>query len=312
MVYEIKWTMDIFNFGRKKVLATLLTICCCLLMIIFPQTALFSARNAISLWLTDVLPALLPFFICANFLQNIDVTKHLSAGVFPFVMSVLSGYPMGSKIVGDLRRKNDISLKEAMRLMSFCNTSGPAFIIGAVGVGMLGTSVGGAIIAFSHYSGALINRFVYSKFIKAERYESVSITIGNTPIQEALTDAIQMSLKSLGIILAYIVIFMFATDMLEFLGILSFSDSDGMSALIKGIFEMTVGCEAVSEVADVTIGVKTVLCTFILSWGGLSIFGQTMSMLSGSGISAGYILLTKITHGLFSAGIAFVITLFML
>lgn len=66
-------------------------------MVIFPTIALYSARKGISLWISNVLPALLPFFICANFLQNIGVIRLFKSGVFPFAMSVLSGYPMGAK-----------------------------------------------------------------------------------------------------------------------------------------------------------------------------------------------------------------------
>ena len=304
--------MDFFNLESKKVLATVLTLSCCMLMIIFPQTALFSARNAISLWLTDVLPALLPFVICANFLQNMNVSGHFKAGAFPFAMSVLSGYPMGIKIIGDLRRREEISLNEAMRLMSFCNTSGPAFIVGAVGVGMLGSAGSGAVIACAHYGGALLNGMVYSRIIKSESFVTATGKVENRPIQDALTDAIHMSLKSLGIILAYIVIFMFTTDMLDFLGILSMVENDEIRFLIKGILEMTVGCEAIAASAGTAEDIKTVICAFILSWGGLSIFGQTMSMLSGTGVKAGFVLLTKLTHGLFSAAIAFAIALFVI
>ena len=117
------------------------------------------------MWMTDVLPALLPFFICANFLQNIGIMRYLKSGVFPFVMSVLSGYPMGAKIIGDLRRRGEISLSEAKRLVSFCSTSGPAFMMGAVGVGMLGSAVGGAVIAAAHYIGAAVNGILYTRVL---------------------------------------------------------------------------------------------------------------------------------------------------
>ena len=150
--------MGIFKFSRKKIiLAGVMTSACCVLMVVFPSIALCSARKGISLWLSNVLPALLPFFICANFLQDIGVIRIFRSGVFPFVMSVLSGYPMGAKIVGDLRRDGEISQREAMRLMSFCSTSGPAFMVGAVGAGMLGSGMLGGIIAAAHYAGAFLN-----------------------------------------------------------------------------------------------------------------------------------------------------------
>ena len=134
-------------------------------MVIFPDITMTSARKGISMWMTDVLPALLPFFICANFLQNIGIMRYLKSGVFPFVMSVLSGYPMGAKIIGDLRRRGEISLSEAKRLVSFCSTSGPAFMMGAVGVGMLGSAVGGAVIAAAHYIGAAVNGILYTRVL---------------------------------------------------------------------------------------------------------------------------------------------------
>lgn len=232
-------------------------------------------------------------------------------------MSVLSGYPMGAKIVGDLRRQGELSVGEAKRLMSFCNTSGPAFIMGAVGAGMLGTGISGTVIAAAHYSGALINGLLYSRiFPKTGERVSTGYEIRHdfreTGLQESFTDAILMSLKSLGIILAYIVMFMFITDLLHLSGILSLFESREMCALIKGVIEMTVGCGAVAECAETSMAVKCVLCSFIISWGGLSVMGQTMSMLSGSGISMGYILISKLTHGLFSACVAFMLTIFML
>lgn len=306
--------MDFFYFGRKRLMAAaVITLMCCALMVVFPTTALYSARKGISLWATDVLPALLPFFICANFLQNIGVMKCLKSGIFPFVMSVLSGYPMGAKIIGDLRRQNEISLDEGKRLMSFCNTSGPAFIVGAVGAGMLGSGLLGAVIACAHYIGAFLNGVVYSSILKYDNNNiSIPPVLKEKSMQESFTEAILMSLKSLGIILAYIVLFMFLTDLLHMGGVLSITQSSEVKALIKGIIEMTVGCGAAAECEGTADAVKCILCSFIISWGGLSVMGQTMSMLSGSGISFKYIFVSKLTHGLFSAAIAFLITLFML
>lgn len=314
--------MDIFCSDKKKIIiVALLTMICCILMVSFPSAALESARKAINLWMLDVLPALLPFFICAGFLQNIGIMRYLKPGVFPFAMSVLSGYPMGAGIIGNLMRNGDISRKEAARMMSYCSTSGPAFMIGAVGAGMLGSGQLGVVIAVSHYIGALINGAVYGRVlfdrnlgeIKNNQDVTDHICIGSqVSLQEALTDAILMSLKSLGIILSYIVLFMFITDILTMTGIFDAVDEPWIAVLLKGMIEMTVGCEAAAGCIGISEAVKCILCSFVISWGGLSVIGQTMSMLTGTGVSPGYILLTKLTHGLFSAAAAFVITYFVL
>lgn len=320
--------MDIFYSDKRKLMiAASLTMLCCILMVVFPSIVLDSARKAINLWMLDVLPALLPFFICAGFLQNMGAMKYLRSGIFPFAMSVLSGYPMGAGVIGGLRRNGDITLNEARQMLSYCSTSGPAFMIGAVGAGMLGSGYLGMVIALAHYSGALINGAVYRRVFSRKRSLSEKgkskdkrkpladehvCRSGMCTLQEAFTDAILMSLKSLGIVLAYIVMFMFITDILTIGGVFALVESPWIETLLKGMLEMTVGCEAAAGCIAVSDEMKCILCSFIISWGGLSVMGQTMSMLAGTGISMGYILLTKLTHGLFSAAVAFVITSFML
>ena len=303
--------MGIFKFSRKKIiLAGVMTSACCVLMVVFPSIALCSARKGISLWLSNVLPALLPFFICANFLQDIGVIRIFRSGVFPFVMSVLSGYPMGAKIVGDLRRDGEISQREAMRLMSFCSTSGPAFMVGAVGAGMLGSGMLGGIIAAAHYAGAFLNGLLYTRLLGRDDAPAGPLSCGVSEakgLQESFTDAILLSFRSLGIVLAYIVLFMFVTDFLHMCGGFSMIESMQLRVLAKGFFEMTVGCGAAAECAGAAEYVKCVMCAAIMSWGGLSVLGQTMSMLSGTGIPAGYLVISKITHSLFAAAAAFLI-----
>lgn len=314
--------MDIFYSGKKKMIAAaVLTVVCCILMVAFPQAALQSARKAINLWMLDVLPALLPFFICAGFLQNIGIMKHLRSGIFPFAMSVLSGYPMGAGIIGNLKRSGEITVDEAGRMLSYCSTSGPAFMIGAVGAGMLGSGTMGMVIALAHYSGALMNGMIYGGFsvrksdhknknsYAADEHICIS---GQRSLQEALTEAILMALKSMGIILAYIVMFMFITDIMTASGIFDPVKEPWAEALLKGVVEMTVGCEAAAGCIGVSEQMKCILCSFMISWGGMSAIGQTMSMLTGTGVSLGYVLLIKLTHGLFSAAVAFVITCFVL
>lgn len=308
--------MDIFKFNRKRILiAGLVTAACCILMVIFPTIALYSARKGISLWISNVLPALLPFFICANFLQNIGVIRFFKSGVFPFVMSVLSGYPMGAKIVGDLKRDGEISLREAKRLMSFCSTSGPAFMVGAVGAGMLGSGMLGGIIAVSHYAGAFLNGIMYTRILGKDSSADSSVLknfVSTRGIQESFTDAILMSFRSLGIVLAYIVLFMFITDLLHMCGGFSIMESPEMRAILKGFFEMTVGCGSVAEIISAADSTKCILCSAIMSWGGLSVMGQTMSMLSQTGISVKYLFISKMTHSLFAAIVAFIICIFVL
>ncbi len=300
--------MDILlHQKRNRAIAGAAAAAFCVFMVLFPSVALYSTQKGISLWASSVLPALLPFFICANFLNYVGAVRLLRPSLFPFFMSVLSGYPMGARIIGDMYRRKQVSQGEAKRLISFCSTSGPTFMLGAVGAGMLGSARAGILIAASHYLAAIANGMLYSCFFPKE---SAAASRTSTPKQDLLdlfTEAIISAFQSLAIILAYMVLFMFLTDLLHLGGAFSWIEPPALKALAKGFFEMTVGCGALAECADLSLAWKSILSAMVLSWGGLSIIGQSMSMLSGTGVKFPYFLLTKLTHSLFAGIIAFLL-----
>ena len=96
--------MGILFTKKSYLLSAMAALVSCILMIVFSDIAVMSAKNGITLWTSSVLPAMLPFFICVNFMTGIGLISMLPAGLFPFAMSALSGYPMGAKVVGDMYR----------------------------------------------------------------------------------------------------------------------------------------------------------------------------------------------------------------
>lgn len=303
---------------------------CCIFMVAFPAISLNSAEKGVSLWASSVLPALLPFFICANFMSKVGVPRIVGKvfeksfrklfgapgeSAFVFLISITSGYPMGAKLIGDLGRSGQINESEAKRMLTFCSTSGPLFILGAVGVGLLGSATAGAVIACAHYAGAVLNGIFYrcithnkpipiylgaSGTLKSERRVITHQSLQNQSILDMLTDSIISSLKALGIICGYIVLFTILTDFIFTVNSHTAIDSPEKVAFMKGIFEMTVGCNAISQIQDMSLLFKSALCSFVISFGGLSILAQSMSMMSGLKISVWYYLKVKISHGLFS------------
>ncbi len=65
----------------------------------------------------------------------------LGIGAYAFVMGIISGYPVGAKIVTEFKNNGECSKAEAERLLSFTNNSGPLFIIGTVGIAMFGNTL---------------------------------------------------------------------------------------------------------------------------------------------------------------------------
>lgn len=312
-------------------------IALCGLMIFYPDTALTSAAKGVTLWANTVLPALLPFFICANFMVAMRIPEYVGflfdrpfrkifgtsgKAAFIFIVSITSGYPMGAKLIGDLVARNEINRLEARRMLSFCSTSGPLFMLGSVGAGMLGSPAAGTVIATSHYLAALINGVLFRlltsrknpskqdtirQTVKLSRLPRLGSMVPERSLLEILNESIISAFKTLGIICAFIVLFMMITDFFGNFGLFTIVESDTGKAMLKGMFEMTVGCDAVSQL-HLNLGLKSICCAMLISWGGLSIMAQSISVLKDTGIGMRYYFAVKATHGLLTGLMATILT----
>ena len=312
--------------NKKKTLyifAGALSCIGCFMMMAFPAVTLNAAQKGIVLWASSVLPALLPFFICANFMTALGLPAYIGRifekpfqklfgapgiSAFIFSVSITSGYPIGAKLIGDFGRSGEITRSDARRMLTFCSTSGPLFMLGAVGAGMLASSAAGAVIALSHYLGALLNGLLF-RIIPSEdpgpyRATPVRSASGKGSLLEIFTDSMITSFRALGIICGYIVLFMMITDFIRLSGVLDFLRNDWVRSFLNGLLEMTVGCSGIAESVSPDLPGKCILCAFLVSFGGISVYAQSMSMLSGLKIGSLYYLAAKISHGLLAAAIA--------
>ena len=77
--------------------------------------------------------------------------------------------PVGAKIVANLKSQEVLSLEEAERLITFTNNSGPLFIIGTVGVSLLGDKQLGYILLVSHIISCLIVGIIFRNWKKTNK-----------------------------------------------------------------------------------------------------------------------------------------------
>lgn len=131
----------------KKHLLTAIFVLFVVGLIVFSRDNLQASKEGLTLWVTSVVPALLPFFIACELLSHTDIIDILGKrltkimrpifnvpgeGAFPLIMGIISGYPVGAKIVTNFRKNGICTKEEAERLITFTNNSGPLFIIGTV------------------------------------------------------------------------------------------------------------------------------------------------------------------------------------
>ena len=98
-----------------------------------------AVNQGISVFVKNVLPSLMPFFILTDILLNykyFDNLKH----IFKFkyvnflIVSMISGLPSNAKYLSYMIKNNSISISDASRVLAFSFFPNPMFIIGTVGV----------------------------------------------------------------------------------------------------------------------------------------------------------------------------------
>ena len=176
------------DLKSNKIISLFLIIMCIIIMI-NPTIYAKSCLNAISVWGLNVLPLLFPFFILTRLIINLNQPKtnildkyfckvyRVPKGSFnTYFLSILSGYPVGAKLVSSMYHNKQISKTDAYKLLSFCSVSGPMFILGTVGISFLKSYKAGIIILISNIIASLLNGLIYRK--------KVDSSFQNSAIQE--------------------------------------------------------------------------------------------------------------------------------
>lgn len=168
----------IFLSLRRNVLPfTFVIIAVCL--VIFSSSNLTAAKNGLTLWATCVVPSLFPFFVITNLLTHTKIVKFVGklldklmrpifnvpgVGGFAFVMGLISGYPVGAKIVSDFRKDGLVTKDEGERMLAFTNNSGPLFIISSVGISLFGDTTTGLLLLGTHILSCITVGIILGKF----------------------------------------------------------------------------------------------------------------------------------------------------
>ena len=312
---------------NKNTLFSLIIIALIILLIIDPQNNITACLNGIKLWSTAILPSLLPFFFFTSILSNLGVVQKLGQlltpitqrvfktdgiGGYIYAMSVISGYPVGAKITAELYENGAISRGQACKIATFTSTSGPLFIIGAVGVGMFGSSTLGYLILACHIIGAFLNGIIYRNTFKSNY-------IGNTVVffkTHKLEDQMYISIKSVLIVGGYVAIFYMVISMIsnynilypisKLISLISNCKLSTINTILNGVIEVTRGCNDLSNLV-LTSKQALVLCTGLISFGGISIITQAYTFLNKFKMPLGFYILSKITQTILSIIVALII-----
>ena len=323
-------------FNIKK---SFIPICICLFtifLLIFSNANLSSAKTGLALWANSVVPSLLPFFIATELLGYTNIISILGKllnkfmkpifnvpgeGGFPFIMGIISGYPMGAKIVSNFKAQGICTNEESERLLAFTNNSGPLFIIGTVGIGLFKDTTIGFLLFITHILACLTVGFLFRFWKSSKRFGQKGISsfkqkeqVSISNLGEVLASSIMSAINTIFLIGGFIVLFSVIISILENSCIL-----DGLAHLIHpilnifkvpssyadgiftGILELTNGVCNIANITNKSISTNITICAFLLGFGGISIMLQILSITSKAKISIKPYIIGKLLQGTFAA-----------
>lgn len=304
-----------------------------ILILTYSDEVIKSVLFAINIWKDNLFPTLFPFFLLSELLIHygfIDflgelLKKHMSKlfhlpGEASFVLigSLVSGFPSSAKYTKELYDNKVITAQEGSYLLTFTHFSNPLFVIGTIGSFLLKNKLIGIIILLCHIITNFIIAFLFRpKQNPHDTTEKISLRRSlrkmhhkrlshQNKFGSVLSNSILNTINTLLLLLGIVTTFLIITSLINNIIILE----EPTKTIINGILEMTQGVKY-SSMLDVSLLIKATLITFIISFGGISVHTQIISIISDTKIEYKYFLISRIFHAIIASSLVFFILSFM-
>lgn len=287
-------------------------------LLLYARPVSAAVTESLALCTNVLLPTLFPFFVLSSLLTQSCTFKgwgRLTEGLFglpgamapALLLGAFGGYPVGARTVAQLYSQGRCSKEQAEKALRFCNNAGPAFVISAVGSGMLGDGrLGLQLWAVHLISAMLIGLFFKRKPNAVKEYDCTTNSArspgGTAAFLQAVTGAFTAFLN----VCAFVLLFAVLLCLLEQLPFLSTLPSP-WDGLLYGMLELTGGA---ARLADSALPRRILLpaLSFLCGWGGLSVQCQAIDLLHRAGLPCRRYLKAKILHGLTAAALSLLIS----
>lgn len=280
------------------------------------------------IWKNNIFPSLFPFFVITEIAINYGIVelfseifkpfmqkmfKLNSSSSFIFVMSLISGFPSSAKYTRELHLKGLLNEHEASKILTFSHFSNPLFILGTVSIMFLNNKEVGFLILLSHYLTNIIiglgMRNYYPSALESTKvsFKRAFNNMHNKRINNKLrfgqiiTNSLINSINTLLLILGVVTMFLVITTVIDN----NLNLNSYFQTILNGFVEMTQGLKYIS-LLDIPLKLKSVLSTMIISFGGISVHVQIISIISDTKIKYMPFLVARILHATIASFLVFV------
>lgn len=265
----------------------------------------------------SLFPSLIPFMLISNIIIKYDFVYELSNSFkfitdklkinkncsFAIIMSMISGSPSNSKYLKDLYDNKLININDVNKCIKFCHFMNPLFIINTIGIAFFNDKKVGLIILISHF----FSSFILGIFFK-EKNNNYNIKYNFKTKKNnflfILNESIINTASNLLLILGVITFCLIITGILD-----SLFNINKDIKFIYGLIEVTQGLKYLSA-SNLNIYMKTIISSFMISFGGFCIHLQVFSILDNKKIRYIPYLISRLFHGILASLITTIIILF--
>ena len=268
----------------QELFAVLIILFLYLGIFINPSLIIESGISSINIFKTKLFPSIFPFFVLASLLLELGIATKISNKLNPIfkrlfhvegnssfiiLVSIISGFPSGSKYIVESYKNKTIDKTTANYLLTFTHFANPLFILGTCGLILNSLSLAYKILIIQIISNLILGIILRPKEIisskKINNYQNKSFL-------EALPKAINDAIKLLLFMLGSITFFMFFSKLLT----TSLSLNSFFETIITGILDMTSGISLVPSINTTNYIRGLIVLTFI-TFGSFSVHLQVLN-----------------------------------
>lgn len=289
----------------KNMLVFCVTIFLCGALLYNGKTAVEGALKGIKLCTEIIIPSTFPFMVLASFIPLSGLGKWLMLPFLPItryllripdeaasavVMSFIGGYPAGAKALSAMVDYDMIPRPLAGRLLLYTTNVSPSFAIVAVGQMMWGRPMLGAVI----FAAQILSSLTIGAILRPPKREATTSGSKALPASAAFVLAVSNAATAMVAICGFIVFFAVLSGLItDYLSAFDLPELLGIG--ISGFLEVTGGCKLASKLGSIE---GLLLSAFFLSFAGVSIIFQNISIASSSKIPTKGFFLCRVVGGL--------------
>lgn len=256
-----------------------------IMMILDSKTGIYGASEGLRLCIQVLIPSLFPFIFLSILLTGSFAGRSISilhplgrlCGIpkgaeILFLTGILGGYPSGAQAVSQAWETGCINKKQAHRMLGFCSNAGPSFLFGII-ASQFSSKVTVWVLWLVHILSAIVTAIILPG-------KSHSHIVENTSTPVTVPHAAKKAMMSMAQICGWVILCKVMLCFLERWILWMIPPS--LQVTLTGVLELANGCWSLSEIPKE--GMRFVVCSGILSFGGLCVAMQTTSVAGKLGL----------------------------